>query len=71
MKTHKETFKGREIEISAEGNMTINGKQIDYEFDSSMNKWSTRYLPYSQYDSLLDMAKAVARDTEEFGNRSE
>lgn len=68
MKPHKENFNGCEILISAEGNMTINGKQIDYEIDSARKKWSTRYLPYSQFDSLLEMAKAVARDTEEFNN---
>lgn len=71
MNPHKETFKGCEIDISAEGNMTINGKQIDYEFDAGLKKWSTRYLPYSQYDSPLDMAKAVVRDTEEFADKTE
>lgn len=71
MNPYIETFKGREIEISADGNVTINAKQIEYEYDSSRNKWSTRYLPYSQYDSLVDLAKAVAGDTEEFLNVSE
>jgi len=71
MNPFKETYKGREIEISADGNITINGKQIDYEFDSSRHKWSTRYFPYSQFDSLPDLAKAVAGDTEEFVSPSE
>jgi hypothetical protein len=71
MNPHKETFKGCEIEITGDGNMTINGKQIDYEFDSARHKWSSRYLPYSHYDSLLDLAKAVVRDTEEFATISE
>jgi hypothetical protein len=66
MNPHKETFKGREIEISADGNLTISAKPIDYEHDASQNKWSTRYLPYSHYDSLMDLAKAVAGDSDEF-----
>jgi hypothetical protein len=71
MNPHKETFKGCKIEISADGDMTINAKHIDYEFDSARHKWSTRYLPYSNYDNLLDLARAVVRDTEEFANSSE
>jgi hypothetical protein len=66
MKPHKETYKGCEIEISDGGNITINGKQIDYEYDAVRSKWSTRYLPYSHYDSLTDLAQAVVRDSEEF-----
>lgn len=66
MNPYKENFKGREIDISADGHLTINAKQIDYEHDAHRNKWSTRYLPYSQFDSLADMARAVAGDTEEF-----
>jgi hypothetical protein len=66
MNPYKETFKGRMIDISPDGNLTINAKQIDYEHDAYRNKWSTRYLPYTQFDSLVDLAKAVAGDTEEF-----
>jgi hypothetical protein len=66
MKPHKETYKGCAIDISGDGNITINGKQIDYEYDSVRSKWSTRYLPYSHYDSLTDLAQAVVRDSEEF-----
>lgn len=71
MNPYKENFQGREIEISADGNLTINAKQIIYEFDSSRSKWSTRYMPYSHYDSLMDLARAVACDTEEFADVSE
>ena len=68
MNAHQETYRGCEIEISEEGQLTIGRKQIDYEFDSTRNTWSTRYLPYSHYDSLLALAKAVVGDTAEFVN---
>lgn len=71
MKAHQETYRGCEIDISTEARLTINAKQIDYEFDPSEKKWSTRYLPYSQYDSLLALAKAIVGDTAEFMNLSE
>lgn len=71
MNAHQETYRGCDIEISAEGQLTINAKQIDYVFDSKEKKWSTRYLPYSLYSSLLELAKAVVRDTAEFVNASQ
>lgn len=71
MNAHQETYRGCDIEISTKGQLTINTKQIDYEFDTIEMKWSTRYLPYSQYSSLLELAKAVVRDTAEFINVSQ
>ncbi len=66
MASHKESYEGREIELEDETKLTINGKHIDYEHDSVSNKWSSRYLPYTQYGSLLDLAKAIARHAAEF-----
>jgi len=66
MSAHQETYRGCEIKISAEGHLTVATKPIDYEFDSSKTKWISRYLPYSQYDSLLELAKAIIDNTEEF-----
>lgn len=68
MNAHQETYRGCDIEISTMGQLTINTKHIDYAFDSNEMKWSTHYLPYTQYSSLLEMAKAVVRDTAEFVN---
>ncbi len=71
MKPHKELFNGCEIEISDKAILTINNKPIEYEFDSPTNKWSTRYLPYSQYDDLQALAKAVVANTVEFSTATE
>lgn len=71
MAHHKETFEGCEIEIKDDANLSINGKEINYEYDQVKNKFSTRYLPYTQYDSLLEMARAIARDTVEFSHVKE
>ncbi len=68
MANQKEMFEGCEIEIKDDVNLTINGKEIDYEHDSTENKWSSRYLPYTKYDSLLDMGRSIARDTVEFSS---
>lgn len=71
MASHNETFEGCAIEIKDDVNLTINGKEIDYEHDNAQNKWISRYLPYTRYDSLLEMARAIARDTVEFSNAQE
>lgn len=66
MANHKETFEGCVIEIKDDDTVSINGKDIQYEHDGTGNKWFSKYLPYSTYDSLLEMARAIARDTVEF-----
>lgn len=66
MSNLKETLEGCSIEIKDETELTINGKHIDYEKDSIDNQWSSRYLPYTNYDSLLDLARAIVKDTSEF-----
>lgn len=66
MASHKETYEGCVIEIEDDTKLTINGKDIDYEHDGTENKWLSRYLPYTEYDSLLDLAKAIARHAAEF-----
>ncbi len=68
MPSHKETLEGCTIEIQDEDNLTINGKDIQYEHDRDENKWSSKYLPYTKYNSLLEMARAIVRDTVEFSN---
>ncbi len=66
MEPYKETYQGCKIDITSEAYLTINSKQIDYELDLSKKKWSSRYLPYSEYDSLSDLAKAIVSNTAEF-----
>ncbi len=66
MPTHTETFQGSKIEITDDHELTIDGKVIQPTFDSSTQQWSSQYLPYTTYSSLLDLARAIVRDTEEF-----
>lgn len=66
MATLTETFEGCEIVIENDTNLTINGKQIDYEHQTDTDKWLTRYLPYTEYDDLISLARAIVRDTVEF-----
>ena len=68
MANHKETFEGCAIEITDDDMLSINGKKIDYEQDGTKGKWSSRYLPYTNYNSLVEMARAIARDTVEFSS---
>ena len=65
MTKHTETFANCTIEIE-DGSLRIAGKDIDYNYNAVSNKWSASYLPYSQYESLLDLAQAIVRDTVEF-----
>ncbi len=62
----KETFDNCEIIIEDDDTLSINGKSIVYEKNTDTGKWLSRYLPYTEYDSLLDLAKAIVRDTVEF-----
>ncbi len=71
MAHHKETFANCVIEIEDDTHLSINGKVIDYEHDKDNNKWSSRYLPYTQYDSILEMAKAIAQHTVEFSSEKD
>ncbi len=66
MSTHTEKYIGCTIKIEDESNLSINNKNIDCGFDESENKWSSQYLPYYQFDSLLDLSKAIVRDSVEF-----
>lgn len=66
MSNYQETFEGCDIAIKDDSYLTINAKEIDYEHNPEVHKWSSRYLPYTQYDSLIDLAQAIVRDTSEF-----
>jgi hypothetical protein len=66
MTTHTETYLGCEIEIQDDKQLKINSKLIDTDFDAERKKWSTRYLPYSEFDSLEELSRAVTRDSVEF-----
>ena len=66
MGSKKETYEGCEIRIEDDTQLFINQKPIEYEHDKDNKKWSSRYLPYTNYDSLIALAKAIVRDTAEF-----
>lgn len=66
MSIKKETYKGCDIEIEDDKKLMINKKEIDYQHYPEQDKWVTRYLPYSEYSSLGELAKAIATNSSEF-----
>lgn len=66
MASHNETHEGSVIQIENDTQLTIDGKHIEYEHDAASNQWSSKYLPYNHYGSLLDLARAIAKDAAEF-----
>jgi hypothetical protein len=66
MSVIQQTYQGHEIKIEDDEKLTINAKEIDYMQDKALGKWFSKYLPYTQYDSLEALAKAIAVDTAEF-----
>ncbi|MEA3410857.1 MAG: hypothetical protein U9R74_04885 [Pseudomonadota bacterium] len=71
MAQYSETFQGCLIEIDDDNTLHIDGKRIDPVYDNGRGKWSSRYLPYTEYDSLIDLGQAIVRDTEEFTGDSQ
>jgi len=70
MSTRNETYEGRDITIEDDKILMINDKEIDYEHELETDKWFSRYLPYTVYDSLDELAKAIISNTSEFESRS-
>ena len=66
MASKKETCENCEIRIDDETQLFINQKPIEYEHDKYHDTWSSRYLPYTKYDSLIALARAIVSDTTEF-----
>ena len=66
MSVQQQTYKGHDIKIEDDVKLIINNKEIDYLEDKEQGKWFSKYLPYTQYDSLEALAKAIAVDTAEF-----
>ena len=68
MSKHTEEFANCTINIEDNGKLTIQNKVIDYEHDADSGTWSSHYLPYSRYNSLLELARAIAGETLEFAD---
>lgn len=76
MAQHREIYKGFEIVVddpsaAAAGaaspirKLTIAGREIAFVEDAP-GSFYTGYLPYTSYESVMDLAKAVIEHTEEF-----
>lgn len=65
MAEQKETFKGFEIVIDNNDNLTVHDKSIDVEQTEDGNYY-TSYLPYTQYATLMELAKHVVDKTPDF-----
>ncbi len=66
MAKHSEIFANCTIEIEEDDSLRVAGKEINYDYDPVAQQWSASYLPYTRYDSLLELARAIAGDTVEF-----
>ncbi len=66
MTTVTETHHNKTINILDDKQLSIEGKSIPLDFDHETGKWSTHFLPYTQYDDLVTMAKQIIDDSEEF-----
>lgn len=66
MTKHSEIFANCTIEIEEDDSLRVAGKEINYDYDPVAKQWSASYLPYTRYDSLLELARAIAGDTVEF-----
>jgi hypothetical protein len=66
MSTTTEIFDSCKIVIENDTLLSINGKHIIYEYTPITKKWLSMYLPYAEYDSLLNLAKAIVSNTVEF-----
>lgn len=69
MSAHSEIYKDCTIKIMEDGQLSIDKKPIDCNYDSAEKMWYSRYLPYSQYPSQIELAKAIIASSEEFGFR--
>lgn len=68
MAQHTETFAGCTITITNDTELTIDGKEIDYEYDATKDKFSSKYMPYTLYNSLLELGRAIAKHSVEFSH---
>lgn len=66
MTKHVEEFANCVIKIEDDDTLTIQDKPIDYEYDADANTWFSYYLPYARYNSLIELARAIASETLEF-----
>ncbi len=66
MTKHTEELANCTIIIDDDDNLTIQNKPLDYVYEADTDTWSSNYLPYSQYESLVELARAIASETLEF-----
>ena len=66
------THSGCDIQIDEDNKqLTISGKPIELIWDHVKGQWSSRHLPYSNYDTILALAKDIAEHSADFVSDSE
>ena len=58
----RSVYKERTVAIRGEkheAEVTINGRSIEVYWDESTNRYQTRQLPHTSYETLQDLAEAV------------
>lgn len=65
MPQKKDIYKGFEIVTEDDSRLTIAGRRIDFE-KTVGGKYYTRILPYSEFDTLIELARHVVEDSADF-----
>ena len=68
MAVEKELFQGCEILIE-DKKLTINGVEIDV-VKAELGNYITSYLPYTDYETVSDLAKAIVRYAPNFRSKT-
>ena len=68
MSEEHETYKGKDILASTdkEVQLSIGGQGVDVSRDETSGRFVTVHLPYTSYDSLIDLAKQVIDNVPDF-----
>ena len=62
MAQEHETYKGKDIAAMTEDpsvDLTIDGQPVPVEIDGSSGRFATELLPYGDYATVMELARAV------------
>lgn len=74
MPEKRETYKGKEIVVRTRVNgpqMTIDQKEVVISYDEHTGRYATHFLPYTDYLSVMNLAKHLIESVPNFGSKSD
>lgn len=67
MPEQRETYKGKEVVANDDATwLTIGGTQVEVSLDERSGRYQTRHLPYTDYESVLELAKQMIDNVPRF-----